>query len=122
MNAGLALIDSMRPATELEALLAVQIVATGFPGLRFLRESQRHITNDCINVYGGYANKLLRLHVDLILTAADDGGSVRQRQHVINVFPPDRADQPFRIANGDCADVGRSRMPMARTRRTNTSP
>ena len=35
LNAGLALISSMQPQSELEALLAVQIVATGFSGLRF---------------------------------------------------------------------------------------
>ncbi len=34
----LALINSMRPQSELEAMMAVQIVATGFSGLRFLRQ------------------------------------------------------------------------------------
>lgn len=66
LNAGLALINSMQPQSELEALLAVQIVATGFSGLRFLRESHRQMTNDFIDVYGGYAEKLLRLQNDLI--------------------------------------------------------
>ena len=68
LNAGLALINSMQPQSELEALLAVQIVATGFSGLRFLRESHRHMTGDFINVYGGYAERLLRLQTDLIRT------------------------------------------------------
>jgi hypothetical protein len=66
LNAGLALIHSMKPRSELEALLAVQIVATGFSGLRFLRQSHRHMTEDFIDVYGGYAIKLLRLQADLI--------------------------------------------------------
>jgi hypothetical protein len=51
----------MRPRSELQALLAVQIIATGFAALRFLRQSHRHMTDDYINVYGGYAIKLLRL-------------------------------------------------------------
>jgi hypothetical protein len=46
--------------------MAVQIVATGFSGLRFLRQSHRHMTEDFIDVYGGYATKLLKLQVDLI--------------------------------------------------------
>ena len=68
LNAGLALISSMQPQSELEALLALQIVATGFSGLRFLRDSHRQMTNDFIDVYGGYADKLLRLQADLIRT------------------------------------------------------
>ena len=68
LNAGLAIISSMQPQSELEALLAVQIVATGFSGLRFLRESHRQMTNDFIDVYGGYAERLLRLQADLLRT------------------------------------------------------
>ena len=68
LNAGLALISSMQPQSELEALLAVQIVATGFSGLRFLRDSHRQTTDDFIDVYGGYAERLLRLQADLIRT------------------------------------------------------
>jgi hypothetical protein len=66
LNAGLALIHSMHPRSELEALMAVQIVATGFSGLRFLRQSHRHMTEDFIDVYGGYATKLLKLQLDMI--------------------------------------------------------
>jgi hypothetical protein len=41
MNAAaLAIIHSMHPQSELEALLAVQIIAAGFSGLRLLRQSQ----------------------------------------------------------------------------------
>jgi hypothetical protein len=39
VNAALAIIDSMHPQSELEALLAVQIIATGFSGLRMLRQA-----------------------------------------------------------------------------------
>jgi hypothetical protein len=68
LNAALATIDSMQPRSELQALLAVQIIATGFAGLRFLRQSHRQMTEDYINVYGGYAIKLLRLQNEMIQT------------------------------------------------------
>jgi hypothetical protein len=68
LNAGLALVDSVRPRSELEALLAIQIVATGLSGMRFLRQSHRQMTEDYIDVYGAYAIKLLKLQNDLIQT------------------------------------------------------
>jgi hypothetical protein len=68
LNAALAIIDSMQPQSELEALLAVQIVATSFSGLRFLRQSQTFMTKDFIDVYGNYAIKLLRLQGEMIQT------------------------------------------------------
>ena len=61
MNAALAIIHSMQPQSELQALVAVQIIATGFSGLRLLRQSQQQMTEDFIDVYGNYAIKLLRL-------------------------------------------------------------
>jgi hypothetical protein len=66
LNAGLAIITSMQPRSELEALLAVQVVATGFSGMRFLRQSHRHMDEVFIDVYGSYAIKLLRLQGDLL--------------------------------------------------------
>jgi hypothetical protein len=66
LNAGLAIVSSMQPQSELEALLAVQIVATGFSGLRFLRDSHRQMTNDFIDVYGGYAERLLKLQAEFL--------------------------------------------------------
>jgi hypothetical protein len=66
LNAALAIIASTDSRSELEAFIAVEIVATGFAGLRFLRQSQRHMTDEYINTYGPYANKLLRLQLDLI--------------------------------------------------------
>jgi hypothetical protein len=68
MNAALAIIHSMQPQSELQALLAVQIIATGFSGLRLLRQSQRQMTEEFIDVYGNYAIKLLRLQNDMIQT------------------------------------------------------
>jgi hypothetical protein len=66
VNAALAIIDSMQPQSELQVLLAVQIIATGFSGLRFLRQSQQHMTAPFIDVYGNYAIKLLRLQSEMI--------------------------------------------------------
>ena len=66
LNSALAIIASAQCRSELEALVAVEIVATGFAGLRFLRQSQHSMTDDYIRTYGPYANKLLRLHLDLI--------------------------------------------------------
>jgi hypothetical protein len=65
-NAALAIIHSAQCRSELEAFIAVQIVATGFSGLRFLRQSHRLMTEEFISVYGNYANKLLRLELDLM--------------------------------------------------------
>jgi hypothetical protein len=55
LNAGLAIITSMEPRSELDALLAVQIIATGFSGMRFLLQSHRHMDEVFIDVYGSYA-------------------------------------------------------------------
>jgi hypothetical protein len=66
LNAALAIIDSTQCRSELEALIAVEILATGFAGLRFLRQSQHSMTDDYIRTYGPSANKLIRLHLDLI--------------------------------------------------------
>jgi hypothetical protein len=68
LNAAIALIASTTPQTELQALMAVQIAATGFAGLKFLRQSQHHMDEIYIDVYGGYATKLLRLQLEMIQT------------------------------------------------------
>ena len=57
LNAGLATLYSMKPQSELEALLAVQIIATGFSGLRFLRQSHLHMNDVFIDVYGNYEDE-----------------------------------------------------------------
>jgi hypothetical protein len=66
LNAALAIIASAGCRSELEALIAVEIVATGFAGLRFLRQSQKHMTEDYIKTYGPSGHKLLGLQLDLI--------------------------------------------------------
>jgi len=75
LNAALAIIDSMQPRSELQALLAVQIIATGFAGLRFLRQSHRQMTEDYINVYGGYA-----INAILPITLCGSGWARRSRR------------------------------------------
>jgi hypothetical protein len=66
LNAAIALVSSMEPKTELQALLAVEIAAIGFAGHKFLRQSQHHLDEVYIGVYGNYAIKLLRLQLDMI--------------------------------------------------------
>ena len=67
LNAAIAVVASIKPQSELEALIAVQVVATGFTGLKFLNHSQRHLDETFIGVYGGYATRLLRLRLQLEL-------------------------------------------------------
>jgi hypothetical protein len=66
LNAAIAIISSINPQTELAALIAVQIAATGFAGLKFLRQSQVHMDEIYIGVYGGFAAKLFRLQLEMI--------------------------------------------------------
>ena len=42
LNAAIALIASMEPRSELEAIVAVQIAATAFAGLKFLESLENH--------------------------------------------------------------------------------
>jgi hypothetical protein len=57
-----------QPRSEMEALMALQIVATGLSGLRFLRQSQHHMDESFIEIYGGYAMKLLKMQNELLQT------------------------------------------------------
>src|SRR5262249_45057301 len=66
LNAALATIDSMQPQSELQALMAVQIVAVGVSAQRLLRRSHRQLTKPYINVYGNFARKLFRLQNEMI--------------------------------------------------------
>jgi hypothetical protein len=67
-NAALAILHSANCQSEFQALVAVEIIATGFSGLRFLRQSMTQMTEDYINVYGTYAHKLIRLQLELMQT------------------------------------------------------
>ena len=66
LNAALATVASLRPESEIEALMCVQIVIAGFSALRMMELSQRHLGEVNITVYGGYANRLLKLQNDLL--------------------------------------------------------
>jgi hypothetical protein len=68
LNAALATVASLRPESEIEALISVQIVIAGFSALRMLELSQRHLSEENIAVYGGYANRLLKLQSELLQT------------------------------------------------------
>jgi hypothetical protein len=68
LNAALATIASLRPESEIDALMCVQLVIAGFSALRMLELSQRHLGEENIAVYGGYANKLIKLQNDLLQT------------------------------------------------------
>jgi hypothetical protein len=99
LNAALALVASIQPRTELEALLAVQIVATGFSGLRFLRQSQHHMDETFIDVYGGFAMKLLRVEQELIQTLDRHRRGHKQTVEVRHVHLHDGAQGVFGIVN-----------------------
>jgi hypothetical protein len=58
LNAALAVIASCKPASEFEAFLVTQSVIAGFSGLRMMELSQRHLGEENIAVYGGYASRL----------------------------------------------------------------
>ncbi len=68
LNAALATVSSLRPESEIDALISVQIVIAGFSALRMLELSQRHLDEPHIAVYGGYANRLLKLQSELLQT------------------------------------------------------
>jgi hypothetical protein len=68
LNAAIATVASLRPNSEINALISVQAVIAGFSALRMFELSQRHLSEENIAVYGGYANKLLKLQNDLLQT------------------------------------------------------
>jgi hypothetical protein len=68
LNAALATIASLRPESEIDALMCVQTVIAGFSALRMLQLSQRHLGEESIVVYGGYANRLLKIQGEMLKT------------------------------------------------------
>jgi hypothetical protein len=68
LNAALATVASLRPESEIEALISVQLVIAGFSALRMMELSQRHLGEENVVVYGAYANRLLKLQNDLLQT------------------------------------------------------
>jgi hypothetical protein len=106
LNAGLAILASMKPETELDALLAVQIIATGFSGLRFLRQAHRHMDETFIDVYGGFAIKLLRLQADLVRTFDQHRRGNRQTVVVEHVHIHSGGQGVVGFVNADRGDGG----------------
>ena len=68
LNAAIATVASLKPESEIEALISVQFVIAGFSALRMMELSQRHLGEENIAVYGGYANRLLKLQNELLQT------------------------------------------------------
>jgi hypothetical protein len=68
LNAALATVASVRSESEIEALISVQLVIAGFSALRMIELSERHLGEENIAVYGGSANKLIKLQNDLLQT------------------------------------------------------
>jgi hypothetical protein len=90
LNAALALIDSMQPQSELQALLAVQIVATGFSGLQLPQQSQQHMMAAYIEVDGSYAIKLFRLQAEAhYKTCSATVGACQMPTEDFDQFVPD---------------------------------
>jgi hypothetical protein len=106
LNAALAIIHSAQCRSELEALIAVEIVATGFAGLRFLRQSQQSMTEEFIATYGAYANKLLRLQVDLIQTLDRHRRVHKQTVEVRHLHVHPGAQGMVGIINQESAETG----------------
>ena len=105
LNAAIPLIASVKPETELEALVAVQIVATGFAGLKFLQHSQRHLDEAFIGIYGGYATRLLRLQLELIRTLDRHRRGNKQTVEVRHVHIHSGAQGVVGIVNSGKASV-----------------
>ena len=66
LNAAIALIASVQPRSELEAVIAVEIAATAFASFKFLHLCLRHQQDVYIDVWGGHAIRLIRLELELI--------------------------------------------------------
>jgi len=101
VNAALAIIGSVKPRDELEALMAVQIVATGFASLRFLHQSQRHLSAEFVQAYAPPAQKLLRLQLDLIQALDRRRGAATQNVEVRHVHVHAGGQAAVGILNGD---------------------
>jgi len=66
LNSAIALIASIQPRSELEGVIAVDIAATAFASFKFLHLCLRHQQDTYIDVWGGYAIRLIKLELELI--------------------------------------------------------
>jgi hypothetical protein len=106
LNAAIAVVASLKPQSELEALIAVHVVATGFTGLKFLKHSQRHLDETFVGVYGGYATRLLRLQLELIQTLDRHRRGNKQTVEVRHVHIHSGAQGVVGIINSGKGDGG----------------
>lgn len=90
LNAAIAVVASIRATSELEAFLATQAVIAGFSAFRMLELSQRHLGEENIAVYGGYAGKLLKLQNDLIEAINRNRRGHTQTVNVVHINQGDR--------------------------------
>jgi hypothetical protein len=90
LNAAIAVIASFKPACELEAFLATQAVVAGFSAFRMMELSQRHLGEENIAVYGGYADRLLKIQNQLIETLNRHRRGNSQTVNVVHIHQGDR--------------------------------
>ena len=89
LNAAIAVIAAAKTTSELEALLATQAVIAGFSAFRMLELSQRSFEEPNVVLYGGYANRLLKLQNELIETINRHRRGGTQTVNVIHVHQRD---------------------------------
>jgi hypothetical protein len=104
LNAAIAVIASLKLTSELEAFLATQAVIAGFSGLRMMELSQRHLGEENIAVYGGYANRLLKLQNELIETINRHRRGHTQTVNVVHIQQGDRG--LVGVVSGGKSDIG----------------
>jgi hypothetical protein len=90
LNAAIAVIASFRSASELEAFLATQAVVAGFSAFRMMELSQRHLGEENIAVYGGYADRLLKIQNQLIERLNRHRRGNSQTVNVVHIHQGDR--------------------------------
>jgi hypothetical protein len=106
LNAAIALIDSLKPQNELQALLAVQIASVAFAADKMLRQSQQHLDEAHINVYGNYALKLFRVQLEMIETLDRHRRGNRQTVEVRHVHIHAGAQGVVGILNAERQEGG----------------
>jgi len=87
LNSAIALIASIQPRSELEGVIAVDIAATAFASFKFLHFCLRHQQDTYIDVWGGYAIRLIKLELELI-QALDKHRRGRRSEWNMSIFMP----------------------------------
>jgi hypothetical protein len=93
LNAGLAMIDGIQPDNEVEAALAVQMVATHDLAMRLISRTNHIDMLEKFEIYGGLAVKLLRtftLQAETLAKLRRGGGQTVRVEHV-HVHPGGQA-------------------------------